>query len=134
MKILIVVLGLLLFSSAAQAGDLLLHGPSLHIPDRSENNATIGLGYLSDSGFAVGAYRNSQRKASVYAAYHLPLATWGRLELGVVGGVATGYGPALVPGGIGLARISLDKDWRIYFGGGPTWHGAVLNLSVGRAL
>lgn len=102
---------------AAQADEVLLHGASWHgerayptgewrvgeTPSswepvlRPYNNANLGVGYLSDAGWAVGVYRNSYYKLSAYISYTRTWPIWadfaaGRpLEAGLSGILVTGY-------------------------------------------
>lgn len=83
------------------AGQLMTGFMSKHMGPGNFNENNDGLGYRSDDGYMVGAYRNSLNKPSVYLAkefttdpYKLgPLG----LQLGAVLGGATGYGRPVTP-------------------------------------
>lgn len=64
----------------------IVHGPSYHT-NPGFNNNNYGLGYKTASGFAVGAFKNSEYSNSAYASYDYRLTEY----VSVVAGVSTGY-------------------------------------------
>ncbi len=58
---------------------------------RPYNNTNTGLGYLFDSGWAIGAYRNSYYATSAYVSYTKDWQVLGPVRLGLSGILATGY-------------------------------------------
>lgn len=86
---------------------------SQHFPDRGYNQVNPGLGVEADSGswaFALGEYRNSFRRTTVYAtAGYLPLVL-GHFRLGAFAGPATGYNVPVI-GGMVLAWR--ERGWGV---------------------
>lgn len=80
-------LAALLCAGAAQAVTIGVHVGSAHLPAKDgQNNVNPGL-YIRAEAWTVGAYHNTYRETTVYAAR--TLMTWRGFE--VVGGVAYGY-------------------------------------------
>ncbi len=78
MKKLLTTIALATMSFTAVAGELIVHGLSMHANDgytkngefKRYNETNYGLGYRSDDGWVVGAYYNSYYKPSIYAGYN----------------------------------------------------------------
>lgn len=91
----------LVFVDPKIAGQLMTGFMSKHMGPGNYNEDNSGIGYRSDDGYMVGAYKNSLNKPSAYLAkefttdpYKLgPLG----LQLGAVLGGATGYGRPVTP-------------------------------------
>lgn len=103
-----------LFESNATAAQFGLHLASVHAPRNGMNNANPGAYIISDKGWTIGAYYNSERRVSAYAGrtliYNLP-HDW-RVEI-ALGGVS-GYGkrrllPVLAPS---VSTPAVD-GWRV---------------------
>jgi hypothetical protein len=81
---------LLLMTPVKAAADWLdLHMASKHTQQGEFNEVNPGLGYMG-RGFAVGFYKNSHKKTSVYLAKYLQTNTK-YVNVGIAGGVITGY-------------------------------------------
>lgn len=63
-----------------------LHVGSVHFPAKGQNNVNPGL-YVRTGDWTIGAYHNSYRETTAYAAHKL--TTLGPFD--VVGGIAYGY-------------------------------------------
>ena len=87
----IAALLLLALAGWAQAGTLGLHIGSQHFPAKDFNNSNPGVYYISDQGWTVGTYYNSERRQSVYAGWTWDYGPW-RLQAGAI----TGYRRAAV--------------------------------------
>lgn len=105
----LVALPLLLASTAAGAGELLLHVGSWHsdrkyVSDvndpwgrittfsRPYNNLNLGVGYVTKSGWAFGTFRNSFYQQTVYVGHSWSRQA-GHAEVGVTAALMTGYKP-----------------------------------------
>ena len=86
MKRIALILALAL-AGMAHAGTLGLHIGSQHYPARDFNNANPGAYYISDDGWAVGTYYNSERRQSVYAGWTWDSGPW-RIQVGAITGYA----------------------------------------------
>jgi hypothetical protein len=64
-----VVLLLAAIAASSQAQTVGVHLVSHHMPQHFYTNANPGLYYRDASGWTVGAFRNSERKVSVYGGY-----------------------------------------------------------------
>lgn len=106
---------LALLSSVAQAGELIIHGPSAHSSDgprsltydhsevidgksydvylrpKRKNNLNFGLGYRADNGLLYGTYQNSYREPTAYIGAQLNVNAY----FGAFGALATGYDRAV---------------------------------------
>ena len=91
MKRIALILALAL-AGAAHAGTLGLHIGSQHFPAQDFNNANPGAYYISDDGWTVGTYYNSERKQSVYAGKSWDFGPF-RLQAGLI----TGYSRPVLP-------------------------------------
>jgi hypothetical protein len=76
------------FSTQANAGELVVHTGSVH-GAAGFNNTNPGIGYVSDDGYAFGVYHNSYKNTTVCAAKLWE--TSGRVGVGALLGVGTGY-------------------------------------------
>lgn len=125
--------GLFLATSPACADTLILHLGSKHFPSRDYNNFNPGLAYRTDSGWTLGAYRNSIRRTSVYAGRQFDWGLTPDLQASVTVGAVSGYyrslRPLVVPS-LGL-RVSPDLRFRLAFlprvekGGASVIHAAL---------
>lgn len=112
------ILSAVILAPTAQGAELVVHGVSHHFNDRqhpdgrgwNERNEGAGLRWSMSPVLHVqtGAYRNSIDRTSLYALGEwLPVAV-GPVQLGVFGGVATGY-PSLHYGvGAPMARVNIS--------------------------
>lgn len=87
-----ILLTSLTYYSMAQGQTLVVHGRSYHSVGE-HNNANYGLGYRFDSGYVVGAYHNSDGRASVYAGYDWRYNEYASVSVAL----ATGYKYAVMP-------------------------------------
>ena len=102
----LVALGLLLCASVSSAGTLGLHIGSQHYPARDFNNANPGAYYISDDGWTVGTYYNSERKQSVYAGKSWDFGPF-RLQAGLI----TGYSRHVLP--LVAPSVALGAGFRL---------------------
>lgn len=91
MRRFIASIALLTAATAASAGTFGVHLGSHHFPDAGMNNFNPGAYYRSDSGLVAGAYLNSDRKWSTYAA---KIVHVGPIDVAL--GAVTGYPAAPV--------------------------------------
>ena len=99
-------LGLLLCASVSSAGTLGLHIGSQHYPARDFNDANPGAYYISDDGWTVGTYYNSERKQSVYAGKSWDFGPF-RLQAGLI----TGYSRHVLP--LVAPSVALGAGFRL---------------------
>jgi hypothetical protein len=98
-----------LVSDLAKADSLIIHGRSHHtVGEYNDNNP--GIGYVSDRGYAVGYYRNSERSDTFYVGYKYTYSD----KFSVVFAAASGYRntpvmPIIMP----TYSLNLYKD--VYF-------------------
>ena len=97
---------LLALAGWAHAGTLGLHIGSQHDPARDFNNANPGAYYISDEGWTVGTYYNSERKQSVYAGKSWDFGPF-RLQAGLI----TGYSRPVLP--MVAPSVSLGAGFRL---------------------
>ena len=135
-KCLVATLGVLLTLLAlshctpAPADELILHGPSHHFDRSSDfNNDNYGVGYAFDNGFVAGTYHNSIDNQTVYAGYVVRL----HARVGIILGVATGYGIPVAPAAVLNLNMPLDKRWSLHLNILPIKQG-VANLALGYQL
>lgn len=102
----IAALLLLALAGWAQAGTLGLHIGSQHYPAKDFNNANLGVYYISDEGWTVGTYYNSERKQSVYAGKSWDFGPF-RLQAGLI----TGYSRPVLP--MVAPSVSLGAGFRL---------------------
>ena len=102
----IATLLLLALAGWAQAGTLGLHIGSQHYPAKDFNNANPGVYYISDQGWTVGTYYNSERKQSVYAGKSWDFGPF-RLQAGLI----TGYSRPVLP--LVAPSVSLGAGFRL---------------------
>lgn len=133
------ILLVLLFSSVATAGEIVLHLESWHTKDTYKkygtqtiqingsyytydtvretkyNNVNTGIGYVTDAGVAFGTYQNSYNRQSWYLTKTLMFTP----NFGVMGGVVTGYeerlGNAVQPFGAGIVRFHVSQGTSAVF-------------------
>lgn len=106
-----VALLLLALAGWAHAGTLGLHIGSQHYPARDFNNFNPGAYYISDEGWTVGTYYNSERKQSVYAGKSWDFGPF-RLQAGLITGYSRPVLPMVAPSvrlGAGLRLTVLPK-------------------------
>lgn len=80
-----------LFPSKANAAEFGLHVGSMHAPRNGMNNANPGAYVITDAGWTLGAYYNSERRMSAYGGWtytHRLPSDW-RLQVAM--GAVTGY-------------------------------------------
>lgn len=101
----IVALAVCIPASAATVG---IHIGSQHYPAKQFNNSNPGAYYISDDGWTVGTYYNSDRKQSVYAGKTWDYGRW-RLQAGGITGYRYAVMPMIVPSvGLGYGfRLSV---------------------------
>ena len=117
---------LLLLSLPAQAGELLLHGPSYHFGPTEYNNANYGLGYAFDNNFVLGAYENSINKTSVYAGYCFTVTQ----RISVLAGAVSGYEIPVAPAVVLSYRVPITERLGLRINLVPFGSG-VINLALG---
>ena len=117
-----------LLSLPAVAGELLIHGPSVHFGG-GFNNENYGIGYAFDSGLVAGTYKNSIDNQTVYLGYCVPLGG----EWSLLAGAATGYQYSVVPAALVSYRVPMGKHWGVRVNLIPFGKGAV-NLTLGYRL
>ena len=97
---------LLALAGWAHAGTLGLHIGSQHYPAKDFNNFNPGAYYISDEGWTVGTYYNSERKQSVYAGKSWYFGPF-RLQAGLI----TGYSRPVLP--MVAPSVSLGAGFRL---------------------
>ena len=100
-----------LAAMTASAGTVGLHLGSKHFPARSFNDANPGAYYISDEGWTVGTYYNSERKQSVYAGKSWDFGPF-RLQAGLITGYSRHVLPMVAPSvalGAGFRLTVLPK-------------------------
>lgn len=103
----VVLFAVVLATSSAHATTLGLHLVSVHSrPGYCDANP--GLYLRTDSGWVVGAYRNSRCEASVYAAYALEHRFTPQWSAALALGAVSGYGPHLKP--LAVPSLAVDLD------------------------
>lgn len=81
-----------------------LHLASAHVPRGDMNNVNPGVYCIRPSGATLGLYRNSYRKASIYAGWTWNYGPW-RLQAGLITGYHT---PFMV-----APSVALGHGWRL---------------------
>jgi hypothetical protein len=87
--------------TGAEVTEVGVHVGSIHVPPHHFNDFNPGAYAIVDNDYVVGAYRNSVRKNSLYAAY---LAHYQHVD--VIYGVATGYNSWVMP--------MIAPSWKIH--------------------
>lgn len=125
---------LTIFSRACHADTFGLHLGSKHFPDKDFNNFNPGAYYRWDSGWTVGGYYNSERRASFYGGKQWDWQLASGIQANLMAGAVTGYGgikPLIVPsltfgtGGGSMPKFRLTYLPRVEKGGAAVVHVAV---------
>lgn len=118
-------------STAAAGNDWTIHTVSVHVGVEDLNNLNPGIGYNVTDDIRVGAFYNSYKLPSVYAAKLIPLHPRVRLGLGAITGyklvspdegLIVGKATGVVP----LLAIEADITDNV----SVIWFGRALNLEV----
>jgi hypothetical protein len=139
----LVLMGLMLASTCSAAGELILHGRSVHssynkdkwIYKRHEvredgeydiytvighyNNENYGIGYRTDKGVTFGLYKNSYYRLTAYVGKHVAFSK----HFGAYVAVGTGYSkvssyPLMLMGGL-TVKVPLTEQISIELIGSP---------------
>jgi hypothetical protein len=107
----------------APAEELVVSIRSYHFFEQDTNNNNLGLHYIANNGFTVGAYHNSYYELSVLLGYSFPLYK----DFGMSVGVVSGYDKPITKNPYFAFHYhhQLDKNWSVVYTVGAL---AVINL------